>query len=64
MKQNIIEYCMDKQYLPLFHILLKLRLQFNPLQSGVAFLYPLKTLENLTGYRKVTPGCNGLKFQQ
>ena len=38
----------------------------NPLQPGVAFLYPLKTSENLKvcwcfqGYVKVTPGCNGL----
>ena len=29
---------------------------FNPLQPNVAFLYPLKT----SGYRKATPGCNGL----
>ena len=29
---------------------------FNPVKSSVAFLYPLKT----EGYRKVTPGCNGL----
>ena len=32
----------------------------NPLQCGVAFLYPLKSSENLQGYRKATPGCNGL----
>ena len=41
----------------------------NPLQPGVAFLYLLKTSENLQvfwwfqGYRKVTPGCNGLTFK-
>ena len=45
---------------------------FNPLQPGVAFLYPLRTLENLQktfrfsdvfrGYRKATLGCNGLIF--
>ena len=40
--------------------------RFNPLQPGVAFLYPLKTSENLKvsdvfrGYRKATPSCNGL----
>ena len=28
---------------------------FNPLQQGVAYLYPLKTSE------KATPGCNGLR---
>ena len=28
---------------------------FNPLQHGVAYLYPLKTSE------KATPGCNGLR---
>ena len=38
-------------------VVLKIIWVFNPLQPGVAFLYPLKTLENL----KVTPGCNGLK---
>ena len=36
----------------------------NPLQFSVAFLYSLKTSENLKdvfrGYRKATPGCNGL----
>ena len=38
----------------------------NPLQPGVAFLYPLKTSENLGflmfsgGIEKATPGCNGL----
>ena len=38
----------------------------NPLHPGVAFLYPLKTSENLRfsdvfrGYRKATPDCNGL----
>ena len=38
----------------------------NRLQVGVAFPYPLKTSENLKvsdvfrGYRKATPGCNGL----
>ena len=38
----------------------------NPFQSSVAFLYPLKTSENLRfsdvsrGYRKATSGCNGL----
>ena len=38
----------------------------NSLQPGVAFQYPLKTSENLKvfwcfqGYRKATPGCNGL----
>ena len=41
----------------------------NPLQPGVAFLYPLKTSENLKfcgiirGYRKTIPGCNGLNKQ-
>ena len=50
-------------------------LAFNPLQPSVAFLYPLKTSEDLKvfwcfqgarfsdvfrGYRKATPGCNGL----
>ena len=39
----------------------------NPLQPGVAFLYPLKTSEKLKvcyvfgGYRKATLGCNGFK---
>ena len=43
---------------------------FNPLQSCVAFLYPLKTSENLRfsdvfrEYRKVTPCCNGLNLSQ
>ena len=38
----------------------------SPLQPGVAFLYSLKTSENLRfsdvfrGYRKATPGCNEL----
>ena len=39
----------------------------NPLQRGATFLYPLKTLENLKvfrGYRKATPGCNGLNNDQ
>ena len=31
----------------------------DPLQPGVAFLYPLKT-ENIRGYRKATAVCNGL----
>ena len=41
----------------------------NPLQPSVAFLYPLKTLENLQvsevfrEYRKATPGCNGFIYQ-
>ena len=30
----------------------------NPLQPGVALLYPLKNI--FRGYRKETPGCNGL----
>ena len=40
---------------------------FHSLNPGVAFLYPLKTSENLKfsdvfrGHRKLTPGCNGLK---
>ena len=34
-------------------------MRLNPLQPGVAFLYPLKTSEN-RGYRKATPVCNGL----
>ena len=39
---------------------------FNPLQPSVAFLYPLKTSENLNvfwcfrGYRTAKPDCNGL----
>ena len=33
----------------------------NQLQPGAAFLYPLKTF---SGYRKATPGCNGLKVKQ
>ena len=38
----------------------------NPSQSGVAFLYPLKHQKTIRfsnvfwGYRKKTPGCNGL----
>ena len=36
----------------------------NPLQPGIAFLYPLKTSGGkekfFRGYRKATPGCNGL----
>ena len=38
----------------------------NPLQPFVAFLYPLRTSETFRfsnvfgGYRKATPGCNGL----
>ena len=36
---------------------------FNPLQPGVTFLYPLKTPPDVfRGYRKATPGCNGLIF--
>ena len=34
-----------------------LTVSFNPIQPGVAFLYSLKT----SGYRKATPGCNGLQ---
>ena len=39
---------------------------FNPLQPGVAFLYPLKNQETsrfsniFRGYRKARPTCNGL----
>ena len=37
---------------------------FNPLQPGVAFLYPWKHQKTLKfvfrGYKKATPGCNGL----
>ena len=43
---------------------------FNPLQPYVAFLYPLKTYQItfrfsdvFRGYRKATPGCNGLKYK-
>ena len=42
------------------------QVNFNPLQHGVAFLYPLKTSGKLKvfwcfqGYRKATPGCNRL----
>ena len=43
----------------------------NPLQSGVAFLYPLKTSERsegrfsdvFRGYIKAIAGCNGLKWK-
>ena len=31
----------------------------NPLQLGIAFLYPLRT-ENFRGYSKATAVCNGL----
>ena len=34
------------------------RVNINPLQLGVAFLYPLKTSDR--GYRKVKSGCNQL----
>ena len=39
-------------------------IQFNPLQPGVAFLYPPENIWRFSdvfrGYRKATPGCNGL----
>ena len=44
----------------------QIHFDFNPLQPRVAFLYPLKTSENLCfsdvfkRYRKATPGCNRL----
>ena len=40
---------------------------FNPLQVAAAFLYPRKNQKTFMfsdvfrGYRKTTPGCNGLK---
>ena len=35
----------------------------NPLLPGVAFLYPLKRFSDVfRGYRKATPGCNGLNY--
>ena len=40
---------------------------FDPLQPGVAFLYHLKTSEDIKvflffqGHRKAAAGCNGLK---
>ena len=43
-----------------------MRKYFNPLLSGFAFLYPLKTSENLwfsdafAKYKEGTPGSNGL----
>ena len=43
-----------------------MRKYFNPLLSGFAFLYPLKTSENLwfsdafAKYKEETPGSNGL----
>ena len=42
----------------------KVQRYFNPLQPGVAFLYPLKTFrfsDVFRGYKKATPGCNGIK---
>ena len=48
------------------HQLTYLLFLLNPLQPGVASLYPLKTSDNLRisgvfrGYRKATPDCNGL----
>ena len=32
----------------------------NPLQPGVAFLYPWRFSDDFRGYRKATPHCNGL----
>ena len=47
-------------------LLAALQGMINPLQPGVAFLYPVKTSRTLKfsdifrEYRKATPGCNGL----
>ena len=36
--------------------------KINPLKPGAAFLYPLENRKKNIGFRKATPGCNGLNI--
>ena len=36
--------------------------KINPLKPGAAFLYPLENRKKTIGFRKATPGCNGLNI--